>query len=149
MGWGEGRKRVQRVRLPSASRSGRMPSRRPSAMIVSIPSAATLRAMRLLVSIPPRPNDDFASRMQSGRSRCPGAISRITSTPGAPGIPSQMPSTLVSRTSASAPIIVESSPESSSLSVNINSVTATVSFSLTIGTTPFSSITRMLLRWLR
>lgn len=60
-----------------------------------------------------------------------------------------MPSTLVSRTSASAPIIVESSPESSSLSVNINSVTATVSFSLTIGTTPFSSITRMLLRWLR
>ena len=51
--------------------------------------------------------------------------------------------------SASAFIMAATSPESSSLSVNINSVTATVSFSLTIGTTPAASIASMQLRWLR
>ena len=41
------------------------------------------------------------------------------------------------------------SPDSSSLSVNISSVTLTVSFSFTIGMTPLSSITLMHERWLR
>ncbi len=41
------------------------------------------------------------------------------------------------------------SPESSSLSVNISSVTEMVSFSLTIGSTPLASIVSMQLRWLR
>ena len=51
--------------------------------------------------------------------------------------------------SASASIIAAMRPDSSSLSVNMSSVTLTVSFSLTIGTTPFSSITAMQARWLR
>ena len=41
------------------------------------------------------------------------------------------------------------SPESSSLSVNISSVTEMVSFSLTIGITPLASMISMQLRWLR
>ena len=41
------------------------------------------------------------------------------------------------------------SPESSSLSVNISSLTEMVSFSLTMGITPFSSITVMQFFWLR
>ena len=41
------------------------------------------------------------------------------------------------------------SPDSSSLSVNISSVTLIVSFSLTIGITPLAIITVMHERWLR
>ena len=52
-------------------------------------------------------------------------------------------------TSVSASIMVAMSPDSSSLSVNISSVTLTVSFSLTMGITPLSSITPMQARWLR
>ena len=51
--------------------------------------------------------------------------------------------------SASAFIMAATSPESSSLSVNISSVTEMVSFSLTIGSTPLASIVSMQLRWLR
>ena len=40
-------------------------------------------------------------------------------------------------------------PDSSSLSVNISSLTEMVSFSFTMGITPFSSITAMQLRWFR
>ena len=40
-------------------------------------------------------------------------------------------------------------PLSSSLSVNISSVTLTVSFSFTMGITPLASITSMHARWLR
>ena len=60
-----------------------------------------------------------------------------------------MPSILLKMMSASAPIIAATRPESSSLSVNISSVTEIVSFSLTIGTTPAESIASMQLRWLR
>ena len=52
-------------------------------------------------------------------------------------------------TRVSESIMAEMSPDSSSLSVNISSVTLTVSFSLTMGMTPFSIITRMHERWLR
>ena len=55
---------------------------------------------------------------------------------------------LDSRMSVSACIIWAMRPLSSSLSVNISSVTQTVSFSLTMGSTPFSSITLMQARWL-
>jgi len=51
--------------------------------------------------------------------------------------------------SVSQSIIDAMSPDSSSLSVNISSVTLTVSFSFTMGMTPFSSITVMHERWLR
>ena len=40
-------------------------------------------------------------------------------------------------------VICAMRPESSSLSVNMSSVTDTVSFSFTMGSTPFSSITRI------
>ena len=53
------------------------------------------------------------------------------------------------RISESAFIIWAMRPESSSLSVNISSVTDTVSFSLTIGNTSFSSITVIQACWLR
>ena len=46
-------------------------------------------------------------------------------------------------------IIVAIKPDSSSLSVNISSVTLTVSFSFTIGITPFSNITIIQFRWFR
>ena len=49
----------------------------------------------------------------------------------------------------SASIIDATRPESSSLSVNISSVTLTVSFSLMIGTTSWASITSMQARWFR
>jgi len=79
----------------------------------------------------------------------PGVTSLITSAPSVPGSPVYMPSTLLSMISMSAFIIDATSPDSSSLSVNISSVTLTVSFSLTMGITPFSIITRMHERWLR
>ena len=60
-----------------------------------------------------------------------------------------MPSMLLRIISASACIMAATSPESSSLSVNISSVTEMVSFSLTIGITPLASMTSMQLRWLR
>lgn len=60
-----------------------------------------------------------------------------------------MPSMLLRIMSASAFIMAATSPESSSLSVNISSVTEMVSFSLTIGSTPLASIVSMQLRWLR
>ena len=47
----------------------------------------------------------------------------------------------------SASIIWAIRPLSSSLSVNISSVTLTVSFSLTMGSTSFSNITFMQARW--
>ncbi len=52
-------------------------------------------------------------------------------------------------TRESADIIVETIPDSSSLSVNINSVMEMVSFSLTMGMTPAASITSMQFFWLR
>ena len=51
--------------------------------------------------------------------------------------------------SASTSIIAAIRPDSSSLSVNISSVSEIVSFSLTIGITPFSSITDMQCCWFR
>lgn len=60
-----------------------------------------------------------------------------------------MPSMLLKISSASTPIIAATSPDSSSLSVNINSVTEIVSFSFTIGITRAESIASMQLRWLR
>ncbi|OPZ98010.1 MAG: hypothetical protein BWY72_01003 [Bacteroidetes bacterium ADurb.Bin416] len=50
---------------------------------------------------------------------------------------------------ASVSIMVAMRPESSSLSVNINSVTDMVSFSLTTGMTPFSNMTVMQFFWFR
>ncbi len=52
-------------------------------------------------------------------------------------------------TNACTSIMVATKPDSSSLSVNISSVTLTASFSFTIGMTPFSSITAMQFRWFR
>ena len=60
-----------------------------------------------------------------------------------------MPSTLDRIIRVSASIIEATRPESSSLSVNISSVTLTVSFSLMIGTTSWASITSMQARWFR
>ena len=54
-----------------------------------------------------------------------------------------MPSTLVRMTNVLQSIMAAMSPDNSSLSVNISSVTLTVSFSLTIGMTPLASITLM------
>ena len=68
---------------------------------------------------------------------------------GSDGSPSYTPSIFERIISTSISIIVAINPDSSSLSVNISSVTDTVSFSLTIGMTPASSITRMQLRWFR
>ena len=137
-----GRKRVQHTFLSLHSRSVSMLSRLPLAMITSIPSCATLRAMLHLVSIPPRPNDDFPDCMYFESSvRVSADISGMIRLPGSLGFPSYI--------KASAPIMVAIMPESSSLSVNINSVTDTVSFSLTMGMTPFSSMTSMQCFWLR
>ena len=51
--------------------------------------------------------------------------------------------------SACVSIIEAMRPDSSSLSVNISSVTEMVSFSFTIGITPFSSMTVMQFFWFR
>ena len=74
---------------------------------------------------------------------------RITCVPGLEGEPLYMPSILLSMINACISIMEAIIPESSSLSVNISSVTEMVSFSFTIGMTPFSSITIMQLRWFR
>ena len=58
-----------------------------------------------------------------------------------------MPSTLESKTRASAFSILAIKPDNSSLSVNINSVRHTVSFSLTIGITQFSNMMFMQAFW--
>lgn len=145
-----GRKRVQHTFLSLHSRSVSMLSRLPLAMITSIPSCATLRAMLHLVSIPPRPNDDFPDCMYFESSvRVSADISGMIRLLGSLGFPSYIPSMLLRIIKASAPIMVAIMPESSSLSVNINSVTDTVSFSLTMGMTPFSSMTSMQCFWLR
>ena len=60
-----------------------------------------------------------------------------------------MPSMLLRIMSASASIIVAINPDNSSLSVNINSVMETASFSLIIGITPAASIVAMQFFWLR
>ena len=125
-----------------------MPSRLPLAITTSMPSSATLRAMPHLVVIPPRPNPLFSFFLSSLRSH-PGDTSAISLDCGSAGLPVKMPSMLLSMIRRSTPIIVAISPESSSLSVNISSVTLTVSFSLTMGTTPLSSMTLIHARWLR
>ena len=58
-------------------------------------------------------------------------------------------STFLNMIKACTSIIVAIKPDSSSLSVNISSVTLTVSFSFTIGMTPFSNITIIQFRWFR
>ena len=60
-----------------------------------------------------------------------------------------MPSTLERIIRVSASIMEATRPDSSSLSVNISSVTLTVSFSLMMGTTSWASITSMQARWFR
>ena len=101
----------------------------------------TLCAMLHLVSMPPRPNDDLLVCTYSDRSSLLPSISRITVEDGSDGLPLYIPSILLRIIKASIPIMVAISPESSSLSVNISSLTEIVSFSLTMGMTPFSSIT--------
>ena len=86
MGVGEGMNRVHTSVLPSRSRRGRMFSRLPLAMITSIPSSATLRAMWLLVVMPPRPNDERPDWMYCDSSS-PGRTSVMTRLPGSPGVP--------------------------------------------------------------
>ena len=63
MGLAEGMNRVQIAELFSRKRSGKIFSFLPLAMMTSIPSSATLRAMLHLVSIPPRPKEDFPDCM--------------------------------------------------------------------------------------
>lgn len=58
-GFPEGEKRVQTTRPPVAAKSGRILSLLPFAMMTSIPSSATLRAILYLVNIPPLPKEDF------------------------------------------------------------------------------------------
>ena len=145
----DGMKRVQTVRLSLASRSTRMLSFLPLAMITVMPSSATFCAMLHLVSMPPRPNDDLLVCTYSDRSSLLPSISRITVEDGSDGLPLYMPSILLRIIKASIPIMVAISPESSSLSVNINSVTDIVSFSFTMGITLFSSITSIQCFWLR
>ena len=84
-----GRKRVQSTGPSSHRRSVRMLSRLPLAMITSMPSWATLRAMLHLVSMPPRPNDDFPTCMYLDNSeRLSAAISVMTRLSGSSGFPS-------------------------------------------------------------
>ena len=64
----------------------RILSRLPLAMITVIPSSATLRAILVLVSIPPRPKLDLEVCMYEDRS-LPCSISRMTSDEGSAGEP--------------------------------------------------------------
>ena len=117
-------------------------------MMTRMPAWETLLAVVYLECMPPRPKALFSGWMYSERSR-PGATSRISSAAGSSGWVVKMPSIFESRMSVSACIICAIRPESSSLSVNISSVTETVSFSLTMGRTLFSSITVIHACWLR
>ena len=73
-------------------------------------------------------NDDLLVCTYSDRSSLLPSISRITVEDGSDGLPLYIPSILLRIIKASIPIMVAISPESSSLSVNINSVTDIVSF---------------------
>ena len=57
-GVAEGTNRVHGVSSAEVTMAVRMPSRRPFAMTVSIPSAAVRAATRFLVIMPPRPADE-------------------------------------------------------------------------------------------
>ena len=134
--------------LPTAARAGIMPSRLPLPNTTSMPSAATRRAMRHFDPIPPRPRLDFAELIKHVGSSAASSRS-ISCEAGSEGLPVNRPSILLSIISLSAFIIAAISPDSSSLSVNISSVIDTVSFSFTIGTTPWRSMASIQFFWLR
>ena len=125
-----------------------MSSLLPLAMMTGMPLLATRRAMWHLVSIPPRPSDDFDVCMYCSMSLLSATCMwRITWLSGDEGLPLYMPSMLLRMMSVSTRIISAMRPESSSLSVNMSSVMERVSFSLTIGMTPSLSITSMQFFW--
>ena len=84
---GAGSKRVQSTSSPVSARAVRMLSRRPLAMMTSMPSPATRDEMRLLVAMPPRPRDERTGSMYCERSS-EGFTRRMTCDAGSAGEPS-------------------------------------------------------------
>ncbi len=105
----------------------------PFATKVVIPMSASFCAIFAFVSIPPRPNEDF-----DGSRHCSNSVSPSTSEITFLQPLSKIPSTFESKMSPSMSNIDAISPASSSLSVNMSSVTEITSFSFTIGMTPFA-----------
>ena len=84
---GAGSNRVQGTSFAASTRSVRMPSRRPLAMMTSMPSAAARDETRLLVAMPPRPRDERTGSMYCERSS-EGFTRRMTCDAGSAGEPS-------------------------------------------------------------
>ena len=126
-------------RVPTASPARifcKTPGSVPSAMITSVPSLASLRAVAILFCIPPRPRAEVPRVTTSSSWYCSSFQVSIQRVALSSGSPSYTPGTVLSRHSRSALTMPASRPASSSLSVNISSVTDTTSFSLITGTMP-------------
>ena len=115
-------------------------SRSPLAISTRIPACDTLLAVVYFECMPPRPKALFSTLILLTQIGVPCATRRMISDCGSfRGWPLGIPSILESTyEGCQHPSSGRSVPLSSSLSVNISSVTLTVSFSLTMGSTSFS-----------
>ena len=104
------------------------------------PAVVASRAASSLLAIPPLLNPPGRSRTKPVIEESSRSTVAITRLPGSCGSPSNRPSTSDSSTSSGARIRLVTMAASRSLSPNVvcNSSTATVSFSLMIGTAPSS-----------
>ena len=137
-----GRRRpVAWKRVPTGSPASASAACSAEVSTTGMPAPVAIRAASTLVCMPPVPSPaapvlPIRTAVEvGGRSRTSGT----SELPGAAGSASYRPSTSESSTSRSAWTRWATSAASRSLSPNRISVVATVSFSLTIGSTPSSS----------
>ncbi len=128
----------------------RVPCLRPLAMIMGTPAAAAFCAACSLVAMPPTapaPVPFQTRRVTSAVTASTVSITRASRSVA--GSPVYSPSTSVSSTRRSASMREATSALRLSLSPTLISSTATVSFSLTMGSTPKRSSASSVLRALR